>query len=136
MAHAIIEYSSNLEDKVDLEGLVDQIHDACIETGVFPLTGMRTRTARRDTYKIADGNLEACFIHLQLKIGPGREDSIKKKAMEDIFGSLCSYVKPLYDTSPVALSIEILELPPVLRINKNNLKYYVITQEFKVTENA
>mgnify|MGYP001185555523 CR=1 FL=1 len=136
MAHAIIEYSSNLEDKVDLEHLVDQIHDACIKTGVFPLTGMRTRTARRDTYKIADGNLEACFIHLQLKIGPGREDSIKKKAMEDIFGSLCSYVKPLYDTSPVALSIEILELPPVLRINKNNLKDYVITQEFKVTEDA
>ena len=85
MAHAIIEYSSNLEDKIDLKGLVDQIHDTCIATGVFPLTGMRTRTARRDTYKIADGKLEACFIHLQLKIGPGREDSIKKKAMEDIF---------------------------------------------------
>ena len=136
MAHAIIEYSSNLEDKVDLEGLVDQIHDACIETGVFPLTGMRTRTARRDTYKIADGNLEACFIHLQLKIGPGREDSIKKKAMEDIFEALSSYMKPLYDTAPVALSIEIFELPPVLRINKHNLKDYVPEQKIKVKENA
>ena len=88
MAHAIIEYSANLEDKVDLANLVDQIHAACIKTGVFPLTGMRTRTARRDTYKIADGNQEACFIHLLLKIGPDRKEIVKKKAMEEIFESL------------------------------------------------
>ena len=80
MAHAIVEYSANLEEKIDLKGLVDEIHDACIKTGVFPLSGMRTRAARRETYKIADGNLDACFIHLQLKLGPGREEAIKKKS--------------------------------------------------------
>ena len=113
MAHAIVEYSANLEEKIDLKGLVDEVHDACIKTGVFPLSGMRTRAARRETYKIADGNLDACFVHLQLKLGPGREEAIKKKAMEEIFESLTLYVKSLYDTSPVALSIEIFELPPV-----------------------
>ncbi|SVB90480.1 uncharacterized protein METZ01_LOCUS243334, partial [marine metagenome] len=42
-----------------------------------------------------------------------------------IFESLTLYVKSLYDTSPVALSIEIFELPPVLRINKHNLNNYI-----------
>jgi 5-carboxymethyl-2-hydroxymuconate isomerase len=60
-----------------------------------------------------------------LKLGPGREETIKKKAMEEIFESLTLYVKSLYDTSPVALSIEIFELPPVLRINKHNLNNYI-----------
>ena len=100
MAHAIVEYSANLEEKIDLKGLVDEVHDACIKTGVFPLLGMRTRAARRETYKIADGNSDACFVHLQLKLGPGREEAIKKKAMEEIFESLTLYVKSLYDTSP------------------------------------
>lgn len=125
MPHAIIEYSANLENKLDLDGLIDQIHQACIATGVFPLTGMRTRGARRDNYKIADGNQDACFIHLQLKIGPGRPEDTKKKAMEDIFTALTDYVKPVFDISPVALSIEVFELPPVLRINKHNLAEYV-----------
>ena len=125
MAHAIVEYAANLEEKIDLEGLVDQVHDACIKTGVFPLSGMRTRAARRETYKIADGNVDACFVHLQLKLGPGREEAVKKKAMEEIFDSLTLYVKSLYETSPVALSIEIFELPSVLRINKHNLNNYI-----------
>ena len=136
MPHAIIEYSANLENHIDLEGLVDRIHGACIKTGVFPLTGMRTRAARRDNYKIADGNRQACFVHLILKIGPGRAEEINKKAMEDIFEALSSYMKPLYDTAPVALSIEIFELPRVLRINQHNLKDYVPEQEIKVKANA
>ena len=53
MAHAIVEYSANLEEKIDLKGLVDEVHDACIKTGVFPLSGMRTRAARRETYKLS-----------------------------------------------------------------------------------
>ena len=136
MPHAIIEYSANLENDINLEALVDHIHDACIKTGVFPLAGMRTRAARRDNYKIANGNLQASFVHLILKIGPGRTEEIKKKAMEDIFEALSSYMKPLYDTAPVALSIEIFELPPVLRINKHNLNDYVPEQDIKVKENA
>ena len=52
MAHAIVEYSANLEDKVDLDNLISTVHEACLNTGVFPLTGMRTRGARRDYYKI------------------------------------------------------------------------------------
>ena len=125
MAHAIVEYSANLEDKIDVQGLVDKVHDTCIKTGVFPLTGMRTRAARRDRYKIADGNMEACFIHLQVKLGPGREENVKQKAMEKIFETLTSYVEAIYATTPVALSIEIFELPAVLRINKHNLNNYI-----------
>ena len=128
MAHAIVEYSANLEDTINMQGLVDKVHDTCIKTGVFPLTGMRTRAARRDIYKIADGNLEACFIHLQLKLGPGREEAVKKKAMEEIFETLTSHVESLYATTPVALSIEIFELPAVLRINKHNLNNYITKQ--------
>jgi len=132
MPHAIVEYSANLEDKLDMDGLIDAIHEACIGTGVFPLTGMRTRGARRDHYKIANGKIDACFIHLQLKLGPGREEEVKKKAMEDVFGALQNYVQPLMDKSPLALSIEIFELPPVLRINKHNLADYVSEEEANI----
>ena len=65
MAHAIVEYSANLEEKIDMDGLIAVIHEACLNTGAFPLTGMRTRGARRDLYKIANGIIDANFIHLK-----------------------------------------------------------------------
>ena len=132
MAHAIVEYSANLEDKIDVDVLIDIVHDACLASGVFPLTGMRTRGVRRDHYKIANGKIDACFIHLQLKLGPGREEDVKKKAMEDVFEALGAFVQPLMDTSPLALSIEIYELPAALRINKHNLNNYVSGEDANI----
>ena len=136
MAHAIIEYSANLETRINLNNLVNEIHEACINTGVFPITGMRTRAACRDNYKIGDGNPDACFIHLLLKIGPGRSENAKKKAMESVFDALSTFVEPLYNVSPLALSIEIFELPLVLRINKHNLRDYISVTEAKGKEDA
>ena len=140
MAHAIVEYSANLEEKIDMDDLIAVIHEACLNTGAFPLTGMRTRGARRDLYKIANGIIDANFIHLQIKLGPGREEKVKKKAMEDVFAILQNYVQPLMNVSPLALSIELYELPQELRINKHNLADYLSSEESniktKVTANA
>ena len=129
MAHAIIEYSENLEKKINFKGLTEAIHDACIQTGVFPIHGMRTRTAKRKIYKIADGSKDAGFIHLLIKMGPGRDEVSKEMAMEHVFNSLIEFVKSVYDSSPLALSIEIFELPKTLRMNKHNLKKFIVTPD-------
>ena len=70
MAHAIVEYSANLEDKVDLDNLISTVHEACLNTGVFPLTGMRTRGARRDYYKIANGKNRRMFHSSSIEARP------------------------------------------------------------------
>ena len=114
-----------MERKIDLDGLIDSVHNAALETGVFPIGGLRTRAARRDNYKIADGHQDNGFVHFILKIGPGRDEETKKNAMEHIFGAACAYLQPIYDSSPLGLSIELQELPTVLRINKNNLHEHV-----------
>ena len=125
MPHAIIEYSANMESKIDLDELIATVHQAALETGVFPEGGLRTRAARRDNYKIADGHADNGFVHFILKIGPGRDEETKKNAMDHIFGAACDFLGPTFDTSPLGLSIEVFELPPVLRINKNNLHEWV-----------
>jgi len=51
MPHLIVEYSANLERDVDISRVVAAIHAAALETGVFPIGGIRTRAERRDVYK-------------------------------------------------------------------------------------
>ena len=42
MPHLIVEYSANLEPALDIRGLVEALHEAALETGVFPIGGIRT----------------------------------------------------------------------------------------------
>ena len=56
MPHLIVEYSANLERDVDIPRLVAAVHAAALETGVFPIGGIRTRAERRDIYQVADSH--------------------------------------------------------------------------------
>ena len=56
MPHLILEYSSNLSTKLDVQTLVDRVHTAALETGMFKLGAVRTRATARDIYRIADGH--------------------------------------------------------------------------------
>ena len=50
MPHILIEHSSNLSDRVDLYGLTQTVHQAALDTGVFPEGGIRTRRVPRESY--------------------------------------------------------------------------------------
>jgi 5-carboxymethyl-2-hydroxymuconate isomerase len=69
--HLIIEYSANLERAIDIPRLVAAVHAAALETGVFPIGGIRTRAERRDAYAVADSHPDNAFIHVQARIGVG-----------------------------------------------------------------
>ena len=50
MPHVIVEYSANLAAAVEIKSLLAALHEAALETGVFPAGGIRTRAERRDEY--------------------------------------------------------------------------------------
>ena len=125
MPHIIIEYSDNIEKKIKLETLIEKVHATAIDTGVFPLGGLRVRAAKREYYKIADGHPDNSFIHIELKVGPGRDKKTKISALKQIFASVETYLKPVHENGPLAMSAELNEFDSELRINQNNIHKYV-----------
>lgn len=121
MPHLNIEYSANLEDRLDVQALVDRIHEVALGTGIFPLGGVRTRAEARRHYRIADGNPEAGYIHMIVRIGSGRDVDTRRRAGEAIFNALCDFTADLYARQPLALSFELHEIPPDMAWRKNNL---------------
>ena len=55
MPHFTIEYSANLDERVDMGAVVELVRKAAVETGIFPLGGIRVRAVRCEHYAIADG---------------------------------------------------------------------------------
>jgi 5-carboxymethyl-2-hydroxymuconate isomerase len=121
MPHLNIEYSANLGEALDIQALVDRIHETALETGIFPLGGVRTRAEARTHYRIANGNPDAGYIHMIVRIGSGRDTDTRKAAGEKIFGALCDFTDEVYRSRPLALSFELHEIPSDMAWRKNNL---------------
>lgn len=129
MPHIIVEYSANVHDAIDLPTLISCLHDTAIATGVFPRGGTRTRAAKRDTFQIADGHPDNGFVHLVLRVGHGRTEEVLKTAAQTIFDAATEHLSGHYEKSPLAISMEVQEIHPVLTFKKNNLHDYVAQRD-------
>lgn len=134
MPHAIVEYSANLDHDIDIDGLLDTVHQAALDTGVFPIGGLRTRAARRARYHIADGHQNNRFVHVTLKIGHGRSLETKKRAGQHVFDAVCAFLQSVFDTYPLAISFEVVEIDPDLNFKHNNLHRYVKQRTGEATD--
>lgn len=121
MPHFIVEYSGNLHHRLDFQPLFKALHEYVVSTGAFPLGGVRSRAIRCDDFRVANGRADFSFINLTLKIGHGRDMTLKKEVAERVFEIFCNWMKPITDESYCQLSFEMAELDPVLKYNKNNI---------------
>jgi 5-carboxymethyl-2-hydroxymuconate isomerase len=104
--HFTLEYSANLDDRVDMAEVVEIVRKAAVETGIFPLGGIRVRAVRCEHYAIADGRSEFGFLDMVLRLGEGRDLATRKKAGERIFKALSDYLDPVFANSRFALSFD------------------------------
>lgn len=129
MPHLTIEYSANLERHLDLPALIDALHQTTAAIDAFPLAGLRTRAARREHYRIADGHADNSFIHVELRIGAGRELAVREAAGAKIFAALERHLEPVSAQRPLAISFEITELDPVLSYKTGNIRDHMAARQ-------
>jgi 5-carboxymethyl-2-hydroxymuconate isomerase len=106
MPHFTLEYSANLDARVDIGKLVEVVRKAAVETGIFPLGGIRVRAIRCEHYAIADGSQHFAFLDMVLRLGEGRDLAIRKKAGEHIFRTLSDHLDPVFAAGKFALSFD------------------------------
>ncbi|MCC8944564.1 MULTISPECIES: 5-carboxymethyl-2-hydroxymuconate Delta-isomerase [Bradyrhizobium] len=106
MPHFTLEYSANLDDLVDMGATVELVRKAAVETGIFPLGGIRVRAVRCEHYAIADGRKNYGFLDMVLRLGEGRDLATRKKAGEYIFKALSAHLDPVFANSKFALSFD------------------------------
>ena len=106
MPHFTLEYSANLDARVDMTEVVEVVRKAAVETGIFPLGGIRVRAVRCEHYAIADGQPNLGFLDMVLRLGEGRDLATRKKAGEHIFKALSAYLDPVFVQSKFALSFD------------------------------
>ncbi len=106
MPHFTIEYSANLDGRVDMAAVVELVRKEAVATGIFPLGGIRVRAIRCEHYAIANGDKQFGFLDMVLRLGEGRDLATRQKAGEHIFKALSAYLDPVSANSKFALSFD------------------------------
>lgn len=119
MPHFTMEYSSNLDGRVDFNTLCARVLETILATGLFETGAVRVRAFRSEAYAIADRLPENAFIDMSFRIGAGRSVEDRKRAGEKIFAAVSDDLAGLFATPHFALSLEIREIDPDLSWKKN-----------------
>ena len=131
MPHLIVEYSANLKDRFDLDGLLDRLHAEALDSGIFPLGGLRVRAVMTGDYRIADLDPDNAYIHITAMVGHGRPLDVRARAGAKLFDAIKDELSSLFESSPLAISFNIQEFDPVLNFKHNNLHRYVEARRSK-----
>ena len=120
MPHLSFEYSPDLRNQCDLGDFARSLRDAMLETGVFPLAGIRVRGHACDISVVADESADFHFIHMTCKIGTGRDEPTRIAATEAIYAAAENWVGAHLANVPLALSLTLDEMNPATSINRRN----------------
>ncbi len=113
MPHLIVEYSSNVEQHLDIPALLCAVHQAAIDSGVFDLDTIRTRAERRDAFVIADGDTRQAFIAVDVRMGPGQDEQVRRQIGKALFSALQTATAAARNSLRIRLSLELREASPV-----------------------
>lgn len=125
MPHIQIDYSPNLDQRLDVAGLCRVLRDAAVATGVLPLAGIRVRAIRVDHVVIADGNPDHAFLDISIRLRSGRTDEAKLRATDAIFAAAEAYCAGVMATSSFMLSMEMRDIDPALSPKASSIRKYL-----------
>jgi 5-carboxymethyl-2-hydroxymuconate isomerase len=125
MPHIHIDYSPNLEARLDIAALCRALRDAAVETGVLPLAGIRVRATACGHVVIADGNPDHAFIDISLRLRAGRSPEDKARATAHVFAAAEAFCADALASSSLMLSFEMRDIDPDLSPKTSSIRRYL-----------
>lgn len=125
MPHLSIEYSRNLEGRLDMPALLVALRDAAVATGVFPAAGIRVRAFAADHVLIADGQPGHAFLDISVRLRGGRTEADKARATAAIFAAAEAFCAHDLAQNSLMLSLEMRDIDPALSPKTSSIRRFL-----------
>lgn len=103
MPHIIIEYAEQLADDTQVDAILQAVHHAIADSGLFKANQIKTRAYSFRGFTNAGGN--SPYIHVQARIKFGRDAENKKRLGEAILSGLAALNIPAS-----VITVEIIDM--------------------------
>lgn len=88
MPNVVMEYSNSIEERVNVQALLEDLHQVTIQSGLFEARDVKSRTLRTHHWLIGDLDDSVGFIHVTLELLDGRSDEQKRALSEALMQAL------------------------------------------------
>jgi 5-carboxymethyl-2-hydroxymuconate isomerase len=119
MPQLTLEYTDNIS--FDVQPFLARLHSELASTGAINLKGLKSRAVRHTEYRIADGNPEYAFVHVNLLIREGRPVEVQKDAAQRVMNVLKETFGHRYESSYLSLSVDIKEMREGIAMTLHNI---------------
>lgn len=127
MPHCVILYTPNIDAKTDVGALCRSLADEMLqvrdEAGaqVFPTGGTRVLAYPAAHYAVADGKGDYGFMYLNVRMGAGRSDAVKKSAGDRLLEVVKQHFAPIFEENLFGITLQIDESPGQVYDGKHSM---------------
>lgn len=111
MPQLTLEYSSNIIEKNNLIFLLKSAHELIAKELPANIASCKSRAMQRDVYCVGDGDASNAFVHLVLKVLPGRDIDVRTAVGQSLIALLKKYFAESLAKLNLQITVELDELP-------------------------
>lgn len=105
MPHLVMEYSDPVNERVNIDLLLEELHQYLVKSGEFSPENIKSRAYACHQWLIGEQNDKNNFIHLTLSLFKGRSLEIKKQLSQGLLAVLNQHASVLS-----SLTVEVREI--------------------------
>jgi 5-carboxymethyl-2-hydroxymuconate isomerase len=120
MPQLTLEYTANLD--LEIQPLLARLHSELAATGAINLKGIKSRAVQHSAYRVADGNPNYAFVHVNLLIREGRPLEIQKDIAQRVLAVLKETLGNRFENSHLSLSVDIKEMREGTALTFHNIQ--------------
>jgi 5-carboxymethyl-2-hydroxymuconate isomerase len=115
MPHIVILYTRNLDTETDMTALCRRLADTLLtvrdEAGkqVFPTGGTRVLAYPAAHSAVADGQGDYAFAYINLRMGRGRSEAVKRQAGEALSAAARAHFDPQFESRYIGVTVQVDE---------------------------
>jgi len=119
MPHLTLEYTANLD--FDVQPLLARLHSELVATGAINLKGLKSRAVQHDEVRIADGNPDYAFVHVNLLIREGRPPEVQRELAQRVMAALKETFGDRFQNGYLSLSVDVKEMRQGTALTLHNI---------------
>lgn len=110
MPHLTLEFSANIIEKNNLAALFPSLHKILATTLPTNINGCKSRAIECEQFYVGEGAPNSAFIHVTLKVLPGRTPEHLQELGQIIMNELKQYFQASLTKLKLQITLEILEI--------------------------
>lgn len=98
MPNLVLEYSNSVDERVNVQGLLEDLHQVVMECGLFDIPSIKSRALRCHLWLVGDEADSVDFIHISFEMLDGRTSEQKRelsRQLMDVLVAQASHVRSL-----------------------------------------